>query len=307
MADGHDPFATLPLNALRAIERVARTGSLRAAAETLGVTQGAVSQQIRRAELRLGKALFHRRPAGLVPTSVLAEILPDLELGFTRLASAAENLRTQPSQRLNISVAPVFAARFLTPRLSAFKQAHPQIDISLVVDGQIADLSQADLDVGIRYGKGNWPRTKSKKVCESSLVLVCSPELARKLQQSADLSAVTVIRDISTSSGWRRWAVTANLGHDFPLTFSDMFGNPSVAIEAALASAGVLLAVDLLVADLLASGALVDPFKVRAASDEHYWLVNAEGRSQSTALRTFARWLQLEAKLCLEGLPANVA
>jgi LysR family glycine cleavage system transcriptional activator len=302
MTDAPDPFSSLPLNALRAIERVARTGSLRAAAQTLGVTQGAVSQQIRRAELRLGKALFYRRPAGLIPTPILVDVLEELELGFTHLAAAAENLKGQSVERLRISVAPVFAARFLTARLPAFAKAHSAIELGLEIDGRISDLSQAELDLGIRYGKGQWPRTRSQKICNSSLLLVCSRTLATQLRKPADLSSVAIIRDSSTISGWHNWAVAAGLEESYPLAFSDTFGDPSVSIEAAVASAGVLLAVDLLVADLLASGALVEPFNIRTASDQHYWLVAAEGRPQSSTMRQFASWLQTEAKLSLKNL-----
>lgn len=299
MTDTPDPFSSLPLNALRAIERVARTGSLRAAAQTLGVTQGAVSQQIRRAELRLGKALFYRRPAGLIPTPILVDVLEELELGFTHLAAATENLRGQSVERLRISVAPVFAARFLAARLPAFAKAHPAIELGLEIDGRISDLSHAELDLGIRYGKGQWPRTRSQRIHNSSLVLVCSPTVAAQLSHPADLSSVTIIRDSSTAAGWKNWTTAAGLEESHSLAFSDMFGDPSVSIEAAIASAGVLLAVDLLIAGLLASGALVEPFNVRTASDQHYWLVTAEGRPQSAPMRQFAGWLQTEAKLCL--------
>lgn len=300
MIDAPDPFSSLPLNALRAIERVAHTGSLRAAAQTLGVTQGAVSQQIRRAELRLGKALFYRRPAGLIPTPILVDVLEELALGFTHLAAAAENLRGQSVQRLPISVAPVFAARFLTARLPAFAEAHPAIELGLEIDGRISDLTQAELDLGIRYGKGQWARTRSQRICNSSLV--CSQTVAAQLHLPADLSSVTIIRDSSTAAGWQNWAAAAGLNEGYPLAFSNMFGDPSVSIEAAVASAGVLLAVDLLVADLLASGALVEPFNIRTASDQHYWLVAAEGRPQSSPMRQLAGWLQIEAKLCLKNL-----
>ena len=104
------PFP-IPLNAIRAIEIVARRGALAPAAEELGVTPGAVSQHLRRAEERLGLELFERTPQGLRPTAVLRQILPQLSGGFAALAEAVSGLRPGNENVLTLTVGSVFASR----------------------------------------------------------------------------------------------------------------------------------------------------------------------------------------------------
>src|SRR5690606_28592649 len=107
-----NPFP-IPLNALRAIEIVARRGALAPAAEELGVTVGAVSQHLRRAEERLGMALFARTPQGLQPLPALVQVLPQLSLGFAHLQDGLAGLRGGNDDVLNLTVRSVFASRWL--------------------------------------------------------------------------------------------------------------------------------------------------------------------------------------------------
>ena len=109
------PFP-VPLNAIRAIEIVARRGALAPAAEELGVTPGAVSQHLRRAEERLGIELFERTPQGLRPTDALRAVLPQLTAGFNTLAEAVANLRGADEHVLTVTVGQVFASRMIWAR-----------------------------------------------------------------------------------------------------------------------------------------------------------------------------------------------
>ena len=117
------PFP-IPLNALRAIEIVARRGALEPAAAELGVTIGAVSQHLRRAEARLGISLFERTSKGLVPTPQLVAQMPALRTGFQTLAGALAALRKEDDDVLTLTVGSVFASRWLITRLGRFKR-HP--------------------------------------------------------------------------------------------------------------------------------------------------------------------------------------
>src|SRR6185369_768995 len=103
----------IPLNGLRAIEIVARTGALKPAADELGVTIGAVSQHIRRAEARLGVELFERTPSGLRPTTRLAEVRGQLTGGFTTLLDATQALQRGDDNVLTVTLGSVFASRWL--------------------------------------------------------------------------------------------------------------------------------------------------------------------------------------------------
>ncbi|MBN9058724.1 MAG: LysR family transcriptional regulator, partial [Rhizobiales bacterium] len=119
----------VPLNALRAIEFVARSGNLAAAAAELGVTPGAISQHIKRAEARLGVHLFERTPRGLVSTPALDAALPALQAGFRSIAEALALIDADQRGMLTITTAPTFAARWLVQRLGRFTRDHPDIEI----------------------------------------------------------------------------------------------------------------------------------------------------------------------------------
>src|SRR5689334_8337857 len=146
----------IPLNALRAIEIVARTGALKPAADELGVTIGAVSQHIRRAEARLGVELFERTNTGLKPLPQLSEIRPRLTSGFTTLLDATQALQRPDDSILTVTLGSVFASRYLIPRLPHFTAAHPDIEFRMVATAKTVDLARTDIVCAIRFGHGRW-------------------------------------------------------------------------------------------------------------------------------------------------------
>src|SRR5579872_2884265 len=139
----------IPLNALRAIEAVARLGALEPAAAELGVTIGAVSQHIRRAEARLGVELFERTTKGLRPAPALEAQMPLLRRGFDALEAASAALDVRENDILTLTVGNVFASRWLVSRLGRFTAAHPELEFRIVATGKIIDLARGDIDCAI--------------------------------------------------------------------------------------------------------------------------------------------------------------
>ena len=285
------PFP-IPINALRAIEIVARRGALAPAAEELNVTPGAVSQHIRRAEERLGIELFERTPQGLRPTPALRAVLPQLTVGFTTLSDALAALTPRDEHVLSITVGSVFASRWLIWRLGKFAALHPEIETRLVVTGKMIDLHQSGVDCGIRYGRGDWPGVRCELIGGTRYRPVCAPEVAAKLKTPADLARVPIFRDTTTMLSWDAWLEAAGvpgLEHSGP-TFDD----PSLAFDAAISGGGVLMAVDMMSADAVSDGRLVRPFNGPVETGVQYWLVTAEGRRETAKLRKFREWLATE-------------
>ncbi len=145
------------LNGLRALEAVGRLGSLQAAAAELGVTVGAVSQQILKAEAQLGRPVFQRLPKGMVATEWAVPVLAKLTEGFESLSQAVCAARRRDDTLLTISVAPVFAARFLVHRLDRFSALHPDIRLRIDATTALVDFAAENVDLGIRVGAGRWP------------------------------------------------------------------------------------------------------------------------------------------------------
>src|SRR5690606_13879241 len=144
----------LHLNGLRALEAAARLGSLQKAADELGVTPGAISQHVIRAERQLGRPVLERTREGFRPTEFGAAILPRLAAGFRELDAAVSSARRHEANILTISVAPVFASKWLVPRLSRFADRRPDIRVRLDATTTLIDLETSDVDLAIRVGGG---------------------------------------------------------------------------------------------------------------------------------------------------------
>ncbi len=292
------PFS-VPLNALRAIEIVARAGALGPAATELGVTPGAVSQHIRRAEERLGVTLFERTSHGLVATSELRDVLPQLQSGFQALIEASAGLKPVEDNVLNLTTGNVFASRWLVWRIAKFSALHPEIELRLNVNAQMLDLARSDVDCGIRFGSGVWPGARAEKIGGFSYQPVCSSVLAKKIKSPADLASVPVIRDETSMLDWQIWWRAA--GFDTPpATSGPVYSDPALAFDAAVSDQGVLLAVDMMSADSVSDGRLVRPFDLPVDNGVGYWLVTPEGRSLPKKVRVLRDWLEREvpASVC---------
>ena len=283
----------LPLNALRAIEAVARLGGLEPAAAELGVTIGAVSQHIRRAEARLGTGLFERTARGLRPAPALAAQLPLLRRGFDALEAAAVALDRREEPVLTLTVGSVFASRWLVPRLGRFTARHPELEFRLVATGKLIDLDRGDIDCGIRFGSGEWPGVRAEPLGSRTMLPVAAPALAHRLAAPPDLAQVPVICDQATMLSWERWFAAAGIS-PMPNLTGPVYSDPSLAFDAALAGQGVLLAIEMMARAALEDGRLVAPFPQRAESEFGYWFVTSASRQMPAKVRRFRDWLAEE-------------
>src|SRR3990167_9570360 len=178
----------LPLNALRAFEASARHLNLTRAAQELHVTQTAVSQHIRKLEERLGKPLFRRLPRGLALTD-----------SFSSLARALEKLGdARPREVLTVGAVGAFAVGWLLPRLRAFQQACPFVDLRLLTHNNRVDMAGEGLDYAIRFGDGAWHGTEAQRIMDAPMSVMCSPALAHSLRTAADLARQPLLRSYRT-------------------------------------------------------------------------------------------------------------
>ncbi len=290
----------IPLNALRAIEIVARRGALAPAAEELGVTIGAVSQHLRRAEDRLGMELFARTSQGLKPLPALAQVLPQLSGGFAQLQDGLASLVGTHEGILNVTVGSVFASRWLIWRVNKFSALHPGLEVRLTVTAAMLDLGRPDIDCGIRYGDGNWPGVTATLVGGEEFQPVCSPVLRDQLKSPADLMRVPVIEDHTSMLEWALWLKAAGLDPAMTLT-GPVYSDASLAFDAAISGQGVLLAADMMTADAISDGRLVRPFKLPVRGSRGYYLATARGRRELAKLRLFRNWLTEEVPDSAKG------
>ncbi|MBB4041961.1 DNA-binding transcriptional LysR family regulator [Microvirga flocculans] len=281
------------LNGLRALEAAGRLGSLRAAAEELGVTVGAVSQQILKAEEQFGRSLFERHPKGLKPTAFGQDVLRYLSSGFAEISAGLALADRRREGVLTVSVAPVFASKWLVWRLQRFRERHPDIRIRIDADVSLVDPGHEDVDVCIRVGRGGWPNVKAERLLGQCVFPVCSPLLGERLRHPHDLAAVPIVREPTPMFGWNTWLGPNGLDESI-LGDGPVFSDASLCLDAAMAGQGVFLGWETLAGDAIALGRLVAPFPDRYDTGISYWFVTARSTPETRAVNAFRDWLKSE-------------
>ena len=201
-----------PLAAIRVFEAAARHGSFTNAAEELGMTQAAVSYQIKLLEERIGAALFLRRPRQVILTEVGARLAPVISEAFDMMRAAIAATRENADGILTITTIPTFAANWLVPRLGSFQLAHPSLAVRLQATREIIDFARQDADIGIRSGGGRWPGMVSHKIFGADFAPMLSPALAATIggvKTPADLLKLPIVDP--SDPWWKIWFAAAGV------------------------------------------------------------------------------------------------
>lgn len=296
------PLNRIPLTGLRAIEAVARLGSLSAAAEELGVTPGALSQRISRTEAQLGRRVFDRMGSGLKPNDLGRQMAAHLSRGMAQLAAAVALTDPGHGDLLNVSVAPLFASRWLIWRLPRFSAAHPSIRVRIEPVVQMTTPGLGGVDIGIRVGRGAWSGLRVEKLLDQRVMPVCAPSLANDIRTTADMLRLPVIRENDDLAGWQDWLSPHGLSSkDVPS--GPVYADGGLCLDAAKTGQGVFMAWETLASDSLSSGQLVTPLPGRAPTTNAYWFVTAEG-TRKPAITRFRDWLRAELADTAHDWPA---
>jgi LysR family transcriptional regulator of beta-lactamase len=278
----------LPLNALRAFEASARHLSFTRAAIELNVTQSAVSAQVKNLEERLGVSLFRRLPRGLALTDEGHALLPMLSETFARIGAVLEQFRDgRLREVLTVAVVGTFAVGWLIPRLEAFHRDYPFVDLRLLTHNNRVDLAGEGLDYAIRFGDGAWHGTHAEPLMDAPLSPVCTPEIAARLREPADLARETLLRSYRTDE-WARWFGAAGVAP--PLLRGPVFDSSVTMAAAAMQGLGVALLPPAMFGQALRDERLVQPFGI-AVSTGRYWLTRLKSKQGTIAMREFRAWL----------------
>ena len=292
-----------PLGALRAFEAAARHMSFSRAAAELHVTPAAVSHQIHTLEQDLGVKLFHRMNRSIELTASAQVLLPGLSEAFAGIQSSVGRLRAHnDTGTLTVTASPSFAAKWLVLRLHRFQEQCPQIDVRISATDDVVDLSKGDFDIAIRYGTGNYPGLAVELLLKNEVFPACSPRLLTAgppLRTPDDLSRHTLIHDQAEARDplvptWPMWLRAARV-NNVPATAGLTFNNMSLALDAAVAGQGVVLAYSNIAAADLAAGRLVRLFSLALPDQFAYYIVTAPGALERPKIRAFRNWLRQEA------------
>jgi LysR family transcriptional regulator, glycine cleavage system transcriptional activator len=280
------------LNAIKAFEAAARHESFSRAADELFVTHGAVSHQIRALEAELGVTLFARDGKRVRLTEVGRRYAAQVRGALTALADATREVRAgDRERRLVVSMLSSFAARWVTPRIGSFIEAHPQWDLELLSSNSLTDFTRDDVDAAIRFGFGKYPGLHAELLLEEIYFPVCSPNFngGNLPKAPEDLAGLPLLR--SDDELWRPWFEAAGLTEWPEPKRGALYQDSSNLLQAAIDGQGVVLTRRSLALHEIATGRLVRLFDVDSPSPWQYYFICPPHMMQTERVRAFRDWV----------------
>lgn len=302
MAKKSAPVASLDF--FKGFEAAARHLSFTKAAEELFLTQSAVSRQIQALEESLGVKLFTRRNRGLALTEAGQQMYRAADAALRTLREAAERIAPGNKQKMvTVTSSMAFCSLWLIPRLSAFRKVHPDVDVRISANNTVLDLDREQIDVAIRYCPLPAAPSGSIRMFGEEIVPICGRQLLKggkhPLKEAADLRNHTLLHfDHPEGSipwlSWSVWLESAGVP-DLKPAGALRFSHYDQVVAAAIAGQGVALGRRPLVANLIADGSLMAPFKSDSVTDRAYFIVRASANQARRDVDDFVAWLIAES------------
>lgn len=291
------PPSLPPLNWLRAFEAAARLMSFTHAGRELGVTQSAISQNVRLLEAHLGQPLFERMPHGLELTETGKAYLPAVQDAFHRIGTGTREVFGPPrGQRVTVRTTPGFADLWLAPRLGGLYACEPDLSVRLLSTVWDTEFGGGGDELEIRYGDGNWASLNAERLTRDRIFPVAAPALAAKLARDpAALAEQRLLHTVGFRVTWPRWLDAAGLSETVDGSAGEHFDTAILPIHLAETGCGVALARSCLVADKLAAGTLEAPLSPALETEEAFYLVWPRATPLSRDAERFVAWLQRAA------------
>jgi LysR family transcriptional regulator, glycine cleavage system transcriptional activator len=285
-----------PLAAIRAFEAAGRHENFSRAAEELGMSQAAISYQIRQLEDRLGRPLFIREKGRARLSETGRRLLPMLSTAFVGMADAFSALHSDDIDVLTVSAPTTFGGTWLSARIGRFQLQHSDLAVRLSHSNVMIDFSASDFDVAIRVGGGVWPGLRSDFLFQSHVTPICSPAFmeSHSVGQPADI--LNVERLAPNDPWWAGWFSSIGVSTaPTPQRGLDMESQVQEA-SAVQGGYGTALMTPMFWRAELESGRLVQPFDHLYLPGSAFWLVHPEHRIGVRKIERFREWLHDELK-----------
>lgn len=283
------------LPALRAFETVARAGSLTEAAKELGLSVSAVSFHLRELQLALDAELVRRSGRGVAVTEDGAMLARGLSRGFAALDEATEAFRKRRvgARVVDISVLPVFATRWLIPRISSFQGDNPGVEVRVTTTERRVDLDREGYDCAVRCGPGDWQGVHTARLFPQRLTPVCNRLYAEEAglpKTPADLMRHRLINNELRADEWALWLEAAG-APQLRLPATQTYDSRDAVLQAVLSGLGIGLADRSLLEPELQRGELIAPFDIEIPTGWSSYLVWSKDREEPEAAALFRKWL----------------
>jgi LysR family glycine cleavage system transcriptional activator len=283
----------IPFELLHTFAVAASAKLMSAAAASLGLTPGAVSQRIKELEVQVGHRLLVRSSKGVEMTRAGHRLFERISDPLSALETAYETTCGRvDSQRIVVTTTPSFAVSWLVERLAEFARAHPKIEIAIEAGNSVVDLRSDPVDLAIRHGLGEYPGLVSHWLMAPAQIVVGSPALLKQgppIAKAEDCLRYPLLHDIEQRD-WEYWLTALGRKRDVPKG-GHAFSDDTLLVRAAVAGQGLALVYDTYAASDIAAGRLVQPFKGRWPSKFAYYLVGRAQTFRRPAVRRFKTWL----------------
>ena len=291
------------MTALMEFEAVARLSSFTLAAQELGVTQAAVSKQIKYLEETLDTKLFHRLHRAIKLTSEGYLLYSVVSESMQRMASVFDKISEGvPEQELVLACTAAFSQLRILPRLASLRLSQPMLQLRLITHILNPDVNRNDVDIAVRFGNGKWEDGTSIFLFDEEVFPVCSP--AWLTTHPAPMSVddflhMDLIDSEATLEGWMTWnSWFKELGDSRPkMHYSLRCSSYNDTVQAALRGYGIALGWNRLLGPLLLSGELVRITPYAVKPKDAYYLIVPNGREITPLVQALVNWLQDESVL----------
>lgn len=285
-----------PLAAVRVFEAAARHENFTAAARELGMTQAAVSHQIRLLETYLGQQLFRRERQRVVLTDTARRVASRIGKGLDMIEAAFAEMRVDDDGTLTISTTPTFANAWLAWRIGRFQMRYPDMAVRLMMQEGLADLAGDGVDVAVRLGRGSWPDLAAHRLIEQDFTPMCSPGFLAAQGgriRPGDLLRLPLVSPHDPS--WTCWLQEAGLMQPGEAALQGVrMDSQANEGHAAMAGQGVAMLTPFFWQQDMADRRLVQLFPQVSSLGAAYWIVYPEHRRRTPKIRRFSEWLQAE-------------
>ncbi|MFN3249432.1 LysR substrate-binding domain-containing protein [Roseibium album] len=282
-----------PLHMLRAFEAAGRTGSMRKAAEDIGISHTVVSRHIQNLEAWFGRKLVSAGPRGITLTTEGSTLFAAATDAFQDIARVSAQLRSKAgADELVIWCVPGLATRCLTPKLDRIRQAILQGDVLLRAIDRIPDFAGGEADLMIGFSDANRLPEGATPLMQPRMFPVASPIWLKKNGHPGSLTDLTRLPLIHEDSyeQWTSWFRHAGVDFNHALSGSRLW-DASLGFDAALAGQGVALTSNLLASEEIAKGRLVELFQTDIKVGG-YFLLMRPAVANDERIQRFQTWLK---------------
>ena len=293
-----------PLAAVRTFEAAGRLQNFSRAAEELGLTQAAVSYQIRQLEDRLGRALFVREKGRVRLSETGQRLLPAISSAFASMGDAFAALGSDEADVLTISAMTTFGGTWLSARIGGFQLAYPDLAVRMLLNNELVDFDATNVDVAIRVGRGFWPGLRTDFLYRSHITPICAPAFLEVNRIEAPADLLRVDRLAPNDSWWADWFTAAGVvSGPLPQRRGIELDSQLQEASAVQGGYGIALMTPLLWRAELDAGRLVQPFDTLYQPGTAHYLVHRENRVGVRKIERFREWLHAEMEKDRHLLP----